>query len=137
MAFWFEDHTADVTLLASGNSLSEAFSQAAIGLTRVMTDESIRVVDEYPIDVCASSVESVFFDFLAQLIFLLDTQGLFVSKADITVVEEKGSWCVRGCVSGDHASRYEHSGDVKAPTFNRLAVFKEEGEFVVSCTLDL
>jgi SHS2 domain-containing protein len=137
MAFWFEEHTADVTLVASGESFAEALSEAAVGLSAVMTDEQVAAKHAYPVRLVAESREALLFDFLAHMVFLLDTEALFVARADLVVREEAGEWVLSGEVVGDVASNYEHSGDVKAPTYNRLEVVDEEGGCLVRATLDL
>ena len=137
MAFWFEEHTADVTLVATGSTLAEAFAEAARAVTHVMTDEEVSEKQSFQVDVVAESRESLLFDFLAHVIFLLDTEGLFVARARLEVSAQAGNWRVCGELVGDQAKNYVRSGDVKAPTYNRLEVSEDAGGWLVRSTLDL
>ena len=120
MSFWFEQHTADVTVAARSDSLGGVFAELARAVTHVMTEDTVREVSSHEIHVVAESLEALLFDFLAHLIFLLDTEALFVSSAQLQVTRQGADWVVSGIVRGDVASAYDHAGDVKAPTYNRL-----------------
>lgn len=137
MSFWFEEHTADVTLVASGSSFSDALASAARGVTGVMTEQQVSEELSFPVELVAESREALLFDFVAHIIFLLDAESLFVARADLVVSCEGGVWSCSGTVFGDLASGYERSGDVKAPTYNRLSVWDEDGLVFVRLTLDL
>ena len=137
MSFWFEEHTADVTLVASGSSFSEALASAARGVTGVMTEAEVSEKLSFPVDLVAESRESLLFDFVAHIIFLLDAESLFVARAELEVSGGGDEWSCSGLVYGDLAVGYERSGDVKAPTYNRLSVWDEDGLVFVRLTLDL
>lgn len=137
MAFGYEEHTADVTIVASGGSLAQAFAEAARAVTHVMTDQEVSCELSFGVSLVAESREALLFDFLDRVIFLLDTEGLFVASASLEVSEEDGSWVLSGTLFGDEARNYVRSGDVKAPTYNRLEVSPDGDGWLVRATLDL
>ncbi len=135
MPYRYLPHTAEVKFEATGETLAEAFSEAAKALTHVMTDEDVRAERSVPILIRAESKEALFFDYLSELIVLLDTEGLFVSSADLRITHNK-DWNLSGKLSGDDAARYARHGDVKAPTYHDMRV--EEGTpCLVRVTLDI
>lgn len=137
MAFEYLPHTADIKIQATASALSEAFSEAARAVTHVMTEEKISDTLSFPLSLSAESKEALFFEFLSEIILLLDTEGLFVARADISVTEEDGVWMLSGAVLGDHARRYQRHGDVKAPTYHDLLVARGEDGWRVRATLDI
>ena len=137
MAFRYEEHTADVTIVATGSTLEAAFADAARAVTHVMTDEEVADEFSYSVSLVAESREALLFDFLAHVIFLLDTEGLFVARASLNITRTGTKFVLSGALYGDEARHYKRSGDVKAPTYNRLEVSEDEGGWLVRCTLDL
>lgn len=137
MAFRYEEHTADVTIVANGSTLEAAFGDAARAVTHVMTDEEVADELTYSVSLVAESREALLFDFLAHVIFLLDTEGLFVARAALNITRTGKKFVLSGTIYGDEARNYERSGDVKAPTYNRLEVSRDDGGWLVRATLDL
>lgn len=137
MAYSYEPHTADITLVASGRSIEEAFSEAARGLTHIMTEDDVQNTKSFPISVESESKESLFFDYLDELITLLDTESLFVHHAELEIEESDEGWKLSGKIFGDLADKYEHHGDVKAPTYHAMSVSENKGIWVLRATLDL
>lgn len=138
MPFRYLPHTADVKFEATGPTLQDALGEAARALTHVMTDAVVRAVDSHPVSLSAESKEALFFDFLDHLILLLDTKGLFVSRAELDVSSTGGVWYLSGTLYGDDAANYERHGDVKAPTYHDMLVEQlSDGGWLVRATLDI
>ena len=137
MAFSYLSHTADIKFVASGATLEEAFSEAARAVTHVMTDENIRKVKSYKVNVHAESLEALLFDFLDEVVLLLDTKNLFVHSAELKIEHKGRSWELSGELHGDSATGYERHGDVKAPTYNDLSVTRTEDGWALQAVLDI
>ena len=137
MAFEYLPHTADIKIQAEAETLPEAFSEAARAVTHIMTEEEIRCESAFAVSLEAESVEALFFEFLSEIILLLDTEGLFVCRADLEVTQKSGVWTLSGKVLGDKAKHYVRHGDVKAPTYHDLFVEERTGSWRVRATLDI
>ncbi len=138
MPFEYLPHTADVKIQAEGSTLQEAFSDAARAITHVMTEEKIRSELSFPLSLEAETKEALFFDFLSEIIVLLDTEGLFVSSCSLNITRSHRHWTLSGAVYGDEAKRYARHGDVKAPTYHDLIVEQlPTGRWRVRATLDI
>jgi SHS2 domain-containing protein len=73
----FFDHTADAKFKAWGKDLAELYQNAAKATFAIITDiERVQPVKEFPIEIkAAGGKEPALFDFLDELLFLLDTEG--------------------------------------------------------------
>ncbi len=79
--FELVEHTADAKFLAYGATLEEAFSNAAIALFSIMTDvEKIKPKIKKHIVITSSGAQALLYDFLEELIFILDTEKSQDSK---------------------------------------------------------
>ncbi len=138
MSFEYLPHTADVKIQAEGATLQEAFSDAARAITHIMTEEKISSKLSFPLSLEAESKEALFFDFLSEIIILLDTEGLFVASASVNITRSHRMWTLSGVVYGDEAKKYKRHGDVKAPTYHDLIVEQlPDQRWRVRATLDI
>ena len=75
-------HTADAKFRVTGDSLEQAFIGAAKALTKVMTDDVVKPVFKKLISVKAKTLEALLYDFLQELVFLLDVEGFLMSRVE-------------------------------------------------------
>ena len=115
-------HTADIGLVAYGDSLSEAFANAACGLFSIMADlRKVKKVESRIVEVDAGSPEDLLYSWLNDLIFLFDTEGLLFKCFDITEFSENH---LKATVYGEKydPSRHRIRVGVKAATYHKLEV---------------
>ncbi len=137
----FLEHTADAKFRAFGEDLSELFRNAAEATFAVITDvKKVKRRLRFPLRVAAASKEAALFDFLDQLLFLLDTEGLLVRDVEgIRVTRNCDStYLVTGTVVGDRHKGYDVAGNVKAVTYNDMYVrLRSEGGWECQVVVDL
>lgn len=129
-AYELIEHTADVAVKAYGRDLSEMFANAALGMFNVMTDTStVKSVGEYKVEVESADLEGLLVDWLTELLYLFDTQEVFMRECDVSIDGNKLSASVRG----ENLDRERHplKSDVKAATYHMLEINEEEGYVVV------
>ncbi|MCM2324843.1 MAG: archease [Candidatus Woesearchaeota archaeon] len=134
--FRYHNHTADVLIEAEGKYIEEAFSEAAIGMFNLLTDIT-KITAEKPIsiNVKAETLEKLLFDFLDELIFLMDTEQMIFSKfEDMKITEDFTLECT---AIGDTASKYETHGDIKAPTYNQMSIEKTTESYRIRFVVDI
>ncbi|MFQ6106467.1 MAG: archease [Thermoplasmata archaeon] len=128
--FEFIDHTADVAVKAYGKDLNEIFENAALGMFNVMTDTStVRSVGEYKVEVESNNLEGLMVDWLSELLFLFDTQEVFLSEFDVEIEGNKLTASVRG--EKMDKERHPLKSDVKAATYHMLEIDMEKGYAIV------
>jgi SHS2 domain-containing protein len=135
MKFKFFEHTADVKFQAYGKTLNEAFENSALAMANAMYKEEIKTKIKKKIKVKGKDLENLLYNFLEELIFILDTTGFFVSKAKVKIDEKKLE--LVGELEGDDAANYSIGLDVKAVTYNEMFVKKEKNKYVCQVVLDV
>jgi len=119
----FLEHTADVGVEAEGDTLAEAFAQAAEGLMNVITDTSrVEARESRALDLQGEDPGDLLVNFLTELLFLLDTENLVFSHFELDL--DLDGLGLTGTVRGevlDH-DRHEIRTEVKAITRHDLVV---------------
>lgn len=135
MRFKFLPHTADVKFQAFGKSLNEAFENASLAMFNTMYDGKVKSVIKKKIGVKGKDLESLLYNFLEELLFLLDSQNFFLSKIKVKIDEKKLE--LKAALSGDKAGNYKINLDVKAVTYNQMYVKKHNNKYIVQVVLDV
>ena len=116
------EHTGEAGIVAHGATLAEAFANAAQGLTATMTDlDAVRERETREVAVEAPDREALLVEFLNELVFLFDTQGFLVRRAEVL---EMDATHLRARCHGEKADRARHDirAAVKAATYHMLLV---------------
>jgi SHS2 domain-containing protein len=121
------EHTADIGIIAYGNSMKEAFASAAKGMFSLITESGdIEEVEHRDIELAASDRESLLVAWLNELIYLFDTENMLFKKFDITRLGEtqlKAKVCGEKVDSARHKIRM----GIKAATYHMLKIEKNNG----------
>lgn len=149
--FRFLEHTADMKFQAFGKSLEEAFENAALAMFNVMYDGRIKAKIKKTIKIKGKDIESLLYNFLEELLFLLDSENFVLSKVNkISIItninkmsehklasriskdddksksKQKERYKLEAEILGDNAKNYKFNLDVKAITYNEMFVKKEK-----------
>jgi len=139
--FRFLEHTADAEFLAWAPTMEGAFEQAAQALISIVCDtDTVRRLKEFTIDVKAENEEELLFAFLAEILFIQDSQGILSGAVELGPIEKiSGNLRLRGSVLGEpyDSSRHVLLGSVKAPTYHNLAVRRRRGVVETRVLVDL
>lgn len=137
-AFEFLPHTADVKFLAYGKTLEEAFANAALATTAVMTDDVIQSHIEKKIAVTSAKKDSLLYDFLEKLLYFVDTEGFLVGEVKQLAIVQKGKgYSLHAIVRGDAAEGYDVSMQIKAVTYNDMFIKEERTGVTIQVVLDI
>ena len=77
--------------------------------------------------------EKLLFDFLDELIFLMDTEFVILSEFQVKIKNNKLECTARG----DYAQNYTTHGDIKAPTYNEMSIKETDNGFVLRVVVDI
>jgi SHS2 domain-containing protein len=120
--------TADVAFEATGEDLEEVFVAAAEATVNTMIDrlDSVALVAEKQIELRNSDLDLLLFNYLQELIYYKDAEGLLLLPQDVQILEEKGIFLLRSVVKGEEIdiSRHEQRVDVKAVTLYHFELKK-------------
>jgi SHS2 domain-containing protein len=135
--FEFIDHTGDLGVRVSGESLPRLFEHAARALTFILTDpETIQIKETRKLLLEAKTDEELLITWLNELVFLFDTQGLLLKTYDVLSVHDhhlealaQGETYVEG--------RHPIKTTVKAATYHQLKIENHQGVWTVQVIFDL
>ena len=135
--FEFFDHTADVGMIARGATLGEAFANAAKGMFALMVDlDRVAEREERRVEVAADDVEGLLVNWLAELLYISEVDGLVFRRFDI---EEAGETRLAARAFGEALDLERHNPQlmIKAVTRHMLEVAHEDTGWRVRVVLDI
>jgi tRNA nucleotidyltransferase (CCA-adding enzyme) len=130
------EHGADIGVRGFGASLAEAFEQAALALTAVVTDpqevaaqETVEIACEAPDD------ELLLADWLNALIYEMSVRRMLFSRFHVELDGHR----LRAQAQGEPASvqRHEPAVEVKGATYTTLRVAPVEGGWLAQTVVDV
>ncbi len=136
MKYEFLDHTADVKFRAYGKTLEEAFENAALATFQIMTDVSkVEKKHELNIKIKGNTSETILYNFLEELIFLMDSEAFLLAEAEV----EFDYGILKAKLIGDYQKdfKYDVHTYVKAVTYNDLLVKEKEGGWLIQIVHDI
>jgi len=120
------DHTADICIKAYGETLSEAFENAAKSMIDTITDESeIESIGQYDIELKADNLEQLLVDWLSELLFLHSANNLVFSFFNVNL--DKKNIKLKAKVFGEpfDVSKHKIGIEIKAVTYHMLEIKKK------------
>jgi SHS2 domain-containing protein len=131
MRFRTIEHTSDIGLIGYGKTLSEAFANAAYGLSSIMVELSnVREIESRNIEIHESNVEDLLFEWLNRLIYLFDVEMIIFKSFDIK--EFNGSKLIATCYGEKfNPTHHKFKTGVKSATYYLLKVDEEKNQIQV------
>lgn len=124
--FEWVDHPSDTGFRAYGESLEEAYENAAFALTNIMSDtEKIKPKGEISIDLRAEDLKALLYDWLEFFLYLHDAEDMIASEFDVRKIsEEDGGYKLEAVVRGEKYDSEHHvtGTEVKAMTYHMMEI---------------
>jgi tRNA nucleotidyltransferase (CCA-adding enzyme) len=138
MAGWAHfQHMADMGVHGWGDSLGEAFEQAALALTAVVTDPaSVRPTSLVEVRCEAPDPEMLLVDWLNAWVYEMSTRKMLFARFSATLHDG----CLQGQGWGEALDRARHhpAVEVKGATYTALQVGQEpDGLWHARCVVDV
>jgi SHS2 domain-containing protein len=140
-SFDLREHTADVAVEATGETVGDAFAAVADGLAAAMCDDWPGPDDpdggaRSELSVAAEGREAALYDYLDQLIYERDVQSVLPVDNEATVSRQDGAWHVeasyRGVPLGAVTAR-----EVKAVTYSEMAIARTDAGWRIYVVFDV
>ncbi|MFH0876216.1 MAG: archease [archaeon] len=137
--FTYFDHTADAKFQAFGKTLEEAFTNSALAMYGIMLNcDSVIPQVRKKINVSATRIEPLLYDFLGEFLFLIDTEGFMLAKIEhISISKLEKGYNLICTALGDSYKNYDIKGDIKAITYNDMKIEEKDGIFIVQAVVDI
>jgi len=134
MGYKFLEHTADIKFKAWGKTLNEAFSESVKAMSEFIgKGNKIGSRKKKIISVEGEDKKNLLYNFLDEMIYLLDAEGFVVAKGDVKIVGNKLS----AELKGDDVKNYSGLDHVKAATYAEMFVGRKGKDWVVQAVVDV
>jgi SHS2 domain-containing protein len=123
-------HTADGKFQAFGETLEEAFANAALATASLMWDwTKVEPKVSFAVRVRGRDLEQLLVKFLGEVIYLMETRRfLLAGVSGLKIEQDDRSYRIEAAFLGDEISgRYEIFGDVKAVTYSDMRIEDRDG----------
>jgi SHS2 domain-containing protein len=116
------EHTADLGLAAYGETLAEAFANAAGGMFSIIAEpDGVKVVESRRVEIDADDVEGLLFEWLNALLYYFDVEGIIFRRFDIIDLKERR--LAAECYGEKYdPARHRLKTGVKSATYHMLEV---------------
>ena len=137
--FLEDEATADIAFEAYGKDLNELFENSALAVEECMVKlSSLKLKEKYKINLESESIEELLYDFLSELIFIKDTEGLLFKKFKVKISKNKPFKLTAEC-DGEKINRdtQELLDDAKAVTKHLFEVKKIKERYIAKVIVDI
>jgi len=130
-------HGADIGVRGIGTTKAEAFEQAAMAMTAVLTNPSqVAASGQVVIECEAADSEALFVEWLNALVYEMAVRGMIFGRFAVRLEGNR----LRGLAWGEPVdiARHEPAVEVKGATYTSLFVGQNaDGAWVAQCVVDV
>jgi SHS2 domain-containing protein len=128
-------HTADVKIRIHARTLEELFSDACEALMTVMYGTSRKGIMKREITVTSPHIDSLLLDFLSEILFISDVEGIVFSKAVVHIAGQNLS----AEMEGEPFSKKIHAQgtEVKGISYTGLSIRHDANGYMVDIVFDV
>lgn len=130
-------HVADLGVRGVGATLEEAFAQAGLALTAVVTDpHNVEPEERITIECDAPDVELLFAEWLNAVVYEMATRRMLFSRFEPHIEGNR----LHAAIWGEPVDRARHEPavEVKGATYTELRVTRDEhGAWIAQCVVDV
>ncbi|WP_455207467.1 archease [Kaarinaea lacus] len=131
------EHKADIGVRGYGNTLEEAFTQAALALSSVITDlDKIETRECITVECEAPEYDLLLVDWLNELVYQMATRKLLFASFKVQI----HGHCLQAEICGETAvqQRHQPAVEIKGATFTELKVYQTtDGQWIAQCVVDV
>lgn len=132
---------ADVAFEASGKTLVELFSDAALAVTNTMVKD-VKTLEQRvtkKVELEAENPEMLLYRFLQELVFFKDAELLLFNRYDLEISQEIGKWRLNATIHGEELDQEKHelAADVKAVSLHNFNLVKTKQGWQASVIIDV
>ena len=131
---------ADVAFEIYGKDINELFENAALAIFEQSADiATIEGRKKRSVDISSDALDTLFFDFLSELLYLKDAEQLLGKHAKVHIAQNKSSYSLQAEITGDTISQQKHTlkSDIKAITYHMFKVEETPKGWVAFVVVDI
>ncbi len=130
------EHEADIGIRGTGNTIEEAFQNAALALYSVMVNVSrVAQKEKKSISVSAPDKELLLVEWLNSLLSLSDIERMVFSRFEVSISNTD----LAGSAWGEKLdkARHELGVEVKGATYHMLSITEQDNQYIAQCVVDV
>ena len=130
-------HEADIGVRGRGDSAEQAFAEAAVALTAVITNpETVHCRDTLTLACSAPDLELLFVDWLNALVYEMATRRMLFRQFEVRL--EGTELQASACGEAIDITRHQPATEIKGATYTQLAVLEDRpGAWRAQCVVDV
>jgi SHS2 domain-containing protein len=135
MSFEEVPHTADIKIRAHAPTIETLFSEACTALMQIMYGKERRALTTAELDVNAGDSESLLADFLSEVLFRSEVDGMVYSEADIRITGTH----LHAVLKGEPFDRNRHAGgtEVKGISYSGMSIAQDANGYMLEILFDV
>ena len=135
MSFVELPHTADIRILVKSESLEGLFSESAVAMMTIMYGVTGPGTVSRTISIESDSIENLMMDFLSEVLFVSEVDGLVFSSATVSISEKR----LHATLSGELFDPEKHraGAEIKGVSYSGLRILKEDTGYVLDILFDV
>ena len=141
MKFKFFPHTADIIFEAYGQTIEKVFENSGLALEEIMVEvDTVKNKESFDFTLEAETTENLLYDFLSELIFVKDTEGLLFNKFEVTIIHKNKKYELLAKCEGENIDKERHKlgNDAKAITMHEFEIKQDEkGKWISRVLVDI
>lgn len=140
MPYRFTSHTADVAVELSAATREALFAEALRAFTDTVTDpETVEPDEEQALSAEAGDLESLLVEWLSELVYRFDVDGLLFRESRVRIEETDGGYRLTADARGEPYDPGRHALEVqvKGVTYHELKVEPADGGWVGRVVFDI
>lgn len=131
------EHEADIGVRGYGSNLAEAFTQAALAMSGVVTElDKIDLSESVTVECDAPEFDLLLVDWLNEIVYQMATRNMLFGRFEVQIL---------GChlqarMLGEKVDQGKHQPavEIKGATFTDLEVYQaDDDEWVAQCIIDV
>ena len=130
-------HEADIGVRGIGQSREQAFEEAAVALTAVITDpETVACTESVTLECAAPDLELLLVDWLNALVYEMATRRMLFRRFSVGL--DGTRLHATACGEAIEVARHQPAAEVKGATYTELQVREDPpGEWRARCVVDV
>ncbi|MFA5357958.1 MAG: archease [archaeon] len=134
------EHKADIGVRGIGATKESAFAECGKALFEIMCNtKKVMPSQKTELSVQAKNSDELLVEFLNELLYLKDTEGMLFSKFEIEIKKVGKEFGLEGIAFGEKIDEKKHElkTDAKAASYSQLKVVKEDEKWIAQCIIDV
>lgn len=131
------EHGADIGVRGYGASLAQAFTQAALSMSAIVTDlDKIEPGESIDIECEAPEFDLLLVDWLNEIVYQMATRSMLFGRFDVQILDHR----LQAQLHGEKVDQGKHQPavEIKGATFTDLKVYRNsDDEWVAQCIIDV